>query len=208
MSVNGEPLRWDGRVVSADALGRALNGHRELIVPRRAVVTPLALERLRESGVSLHREDEGQAPPTRATWGYAEDRPHPMVRSAVQALRRDGVVLKELAFDDNATCRWAKSLAECVAGGECAGGVIFCQDPGVVCCVANKLAGLRAAAVATVAQAGQLLLALAPNLVAVEMPGRTYFEIRQILRTLCGAALPCPDSVACTLKELDGHAHR
>jgi hypothetical protein len=177
-------------------------------VSRRAVVTPLALERLRASGVSLRREDEGQAQPTRATWGYAEDRPHPLVRSAIQALRRDGVALKELASGDNATCQWAKSLAECVARGECAGGVVFCQDPGLICCVANKVAGLRATTVATVAQAGQLLLTLAPNLVAVEMPGRTFFEIRQILRTLCAAAPPCPDGVACTLKELDGHAHR
>jgi hypothetical protein len=39
------------------------------------------------------------------------------------------------------------------------------------------------------------------------MPGRTFFEIRQILRTLIGTRL-CPEGVACTLRELDGHAHR
>ena len=75
--------------------------------------------------------------------------------------------------------------------------------------VPYSLKALRAVGVATVAQAAQALLTLGPNLVAVEMPGRTFFEIRQILRSVCLAgAAACPDGVACTLRELDGHAHR
>jgi len=64
-------------------------------------------------------------------------------------------------------------------------------------------------AIVTVAQAARAALTLGTNLAAVEMPGRTFFEVRQILRTLClpGAAA-CPDGVALTLRELDGHAHR
>ena len=78
---------------------------------------------------------------------------------------------------------------------------------GLVCCVANKVPGLRAAAVTTVAQAARATHSLGANLLAVEMPGRTYFEVRQILRAVCGAGA-CPDTVAGTLRELDGHAHR
>ena len=37
---------------------------------------------------------------------------------------------------------------------------------------------------------------------------RTFFEVRQILRTLYQGGLHCPDGVAFTLRELDGHAHR
>jgi hypothetical protein len=96
-----------------------------------------------------------------------------------------------------------------VVRGECLGGVIFCRDPGLVCCVANKLAGLRSVAVLTIARAARATLTLSPNLVAVEMPGRTFFELRQILRTLvtCDGS-GCPAGVATALKELDGHAHR
>jgi ribose 5-phosphate isomerase RpiB len=87
--------------------------------------------------------------------------------------------------------------------------VVFCDDAGLLCCVANKVAGLRAALANTVAQAAQATLTLGANLLAVEMPGRTFFEVRQILRTCCSAAAPaCPAGVACTLQELDGHAHR
>lgn len=219
MSGNGQPretpagehkLRWPGGVVSAEALGRSLNGHRELLVGPRAVITPLALEELRHRGVEIRREAPAQAEGTaRPAWGYAQDRPHPMVKSAVQALAHEGLSWKEMLAACGPECGWARSLAECVARGECAGGVVFCADPGLMCCVANKVAGLRAVPVATVAQAGRAVLTLGPNLVAVEMPGRTFFEIRQILRVLCmpGAAA-CPPGVACTLRELDGHAHR
>jgi hypothetical protein len=156
--------------------------------------------------------DNGQAldaAANRPAWGYGEDRPHPMVECAIRALRREGLAVRELpAAGGSLPCRWARQVAECVGRGECAGGVLFCADPGLVCCVANKVPGLRAVAVTTVGQAARATLTLAANLLVVEMPGRTFFEVRQILRTLCGATGVCPDGVACTLEELDGHAHR
>jgi ribose 5-phosphate isomerase RpiB len=142
-------------------------------------------------------------------WGYGQDRPHAMVQCAVEALRRRGMPIRDLpAANGELPCRWAKSVAECMATGECAGGVLFCDDPGVVCCVANKVPGLRAAAVTTVHQAARATLTLGANLLVVEMPGRTFFEIRQILQTLYVASPACPDGLACTLEELEGHAHR
>lgn len=213
MSVNGhktetaaDVLRWTGPVVSARELTRQLNGHRRLLVPRQAVVTPLALEELRQRGVSVERE--GTASQVAASWGYGQDWPHATVAAALQALEREGVRLRPLSEENAAVpATWARRLAECVAQGQCRGGVVFCADPALLCCVANKFAGLRAAAIATLEQLTRTLQALAPNLIAVEMPGRTFFEVRQILRTV-GTARVCPDGVACTLQELDGHAHR
>jgi hypothetical protein len=140
-------------------------------------------------------------------WGVAQDRPYPMVQTAMQALAREAAPVRELAFTcTGLECDWAKTLADCVAHGDCCGGVVFCENPGLICCVANKVPGLRAAAVATVAQAARAARTLGANLLAVEMPGRTFFEVRQILKNLCRPA--CPDGVACTLRGLDGHAHR
>jgi hypothetical protein len=160
----------------------------------------------RENGRLLRAQTTAPA----LAWGYGEDQPHVMVQCAVQALRREGLLVRELpGAQAELPCRWARAVAECVAKGECAGGVVFCEDPGLVCCVANKVPGLRAAAVTTVSQAARSTLTLAANLLVVEMPGRTFFEVRQILRTLCVATPPaCPGGVACTLRELDGHAHR
>ena len=203
---DGHVLHWPGRVLSADDLRRSLNGHRELVLTPNAIVTPLAAEQLRHGGVSITRQLHEQKTPTAATWGIAQDRPYPLVKSAMQALVREQTPVRELAACVGPECDWAKTLAECVARGDCCGGVVFCQDVSLICCVANKLPGLRAAAVVTVAQAARASLTLGVNLLAVEMPGRTYFEVRQILRNLCRPA--CPDGVACTLRGLDGHAHR
>lgn len=138
----------------------------------------------------------------------AEERPYPMVRAVLASAAREGLRLREFpAVGGGLLCRWAKAVAECVARGECVGGVVFCDDPALVCCVANKLPGLRAAAVTTVAQAARATLTLGANLLAVEAPGRTYFELRQMVRLLCAGSI-CPDGPADTLRELDGHAHR
>ncbi len=209
-SADGAVLEWAGRVVSAEALRRSLNGHRELVLRPNTVLTPLALEHLRERGVQVTRRGAPQATRVDVPWGYAEDRPHPLVQSVVNAVARDGVDLQRLDVPGQAEPeRWAQAAAQCIADGTCRGGVVFCADPGLVCCVANKQPGLRAAAVTSVAQAARAGLALGANLVAVEVAGRSFFELRQIVKTLCGQGAPaCPPGVACLLEELDGHAHR
>lgn len=141
-------------------------------------------------------------------WGYAQDRRYEYVASAVRSLTRVGIALREFPIQcEGAVCRWSRALAECVLSGECIGGVVFCEDPALVVCVANKKPGLRAAAVSTIDQAVRATGTLGANLLAVEMPGRTFFEVRQMLRMIC-AGSPCPEGVACTLREMDGHAHR
>jgi hypothetical protein len=209
-STDGQVLRWTGRVLTAVDLRQALNGHRELVIPERAILSPLAADELRARGVrvTVQRALE-TALPAKGRWGVAQDRPYPEVAGVVQSLRRDGVEFHELPACTGGACSWSRSLAECVAQGECVGGVVFCQDAGLVCCVANKVAGLRAVPLASVPQATRACSSLSPNLVAIEMPGRTFYEIRQVLRCAClpeGKA--CPDGVATTLRELDGHAHR
>jgi ribose 5-phosphate isomerase RpiB len=201
-------LTWPRRVLSAADLRHTLNGQHELVVAPDTVVTPLADEELRTTGIRIVRQP---AAPTNVTaaWGHGQDRPYPLVESAVRALARQGLAVRRWPeAGDELPCRWARAVAECVARGECVGGVLFCADTGLACCVANKVPGLRAVAVTTVAQAARATLAVAANLLVVEMPGRTFFEISQILRTLVTSATSCPDGVACTLRELDGHAHR
>ncbi len=207
-AANGLVLTWPGRVLSARDLRQSLNGHHEVVLSADTVVTPLAGDELRANGIRVIRLARTPAA-TAATWGHGQDRPYPLVQSAVGALAREGLPLREWSsLSDQPPCRWARAVAECVARGECAGGVLFCADAGLACCVANKVPGLRAVPVVSVAGAARATLGLAANLLVVEMPGRTFFEIRQILRTLIGSAMSCPDGVACTLRELDGHAHR
>src|SRR5438552_1528436 len=128
---DGRVLRWAGRVLAEEDLRRNLNGHRHVLLSSRTIVTPLAAEELKARGVEVVRD--GGAKPERGpqTWGYAVESPHPFVQSALRSLERDGLWLSELPGAGGALpCRWARALAECVAKGECAGGVVFCSDPG------------------------------------------------------------------------------
>jgi hypothetical protein len=206
-AADGQVLRWSGRVVTAADLRQSLNGQRELVLTSRAIITPLAADELRARGIRVTSQATEPTATSPSAWGIAQDRSYPEVAGALQALRRDGSLLKEMPLCSGPCCGWSRALADCVAHGECTGAIVFCNDPALVCCVANKVAGLRAVTVTSVSQARHAALSVGPNFVAVEMPGRTFFEIRQILGCLCKTAA-CPEPLACTLRELDGHAHR
>src|SRR5262249_34316628 len=159
---DGQALAWPRRVLSLADLRRRLNGHREISVGLDTVITPLAVEELRDSGVRVVRQAPASVP-----YGHGQDRAYPLVASARQALTEEGLTFREWPEPDGLACRWAKAVAECVAGGECSGGVLFCADPGLACCVANKVPGLRAVPVTTVQQAARATLSLAANLLVV-----------------------------------------
>src|SRR5947199_8893090 len=89
-SADGQVLRWPGRVLAAEDLRRNLNGHRELILEPRAVVTPLAAEELRHNGIRITRRSVEAQPAPRTVWGYTQARPVPLGQSAVQAPAPDG----------------------------------------------------------------------------------------------------------------------
>ena len=207
MNQNGRALHWTARVLGAEDVRRRLDGHRILLLAPGTVVTPLAAEELRAKGVQVDRET-GAKERTGGSVGYAADRCYPPVLAGIGSTLRDGLNLRELCSGDtDSVCGWSRVLAGYVARGECSRALVFCEDPGLVSCVANKLAGLRAAMATTIGQAARATLTLGANLLAVEMPGRTYFEVRQILKMMCSAG-GCPEDVAKTLLELDGHAHR
>jgi hypothetical protein len=139
--------------------------------------------------------------------GYAiQGQPAPMLEVALQAMRRTGSVPQPLPACSGSTCAWVRNIAECLGRQTCGAAVLFCDDPELACCVANKFAGIRAASVSSVSQANRALVDLGANLLIVEMVGRTYFEFKALL-ALAGSAA-CPPGIACALTELDGHAHR
>jgi Ribose/Galactose Isomerase len=149
--------------------------------------------------------DNGQ---TGSGWGYAvEGRPSTMLQIALRGVHRNGHSPQALPECSGAMCDWIRSVSECLRSGRCRTAVLFCRDAGLACCIANKVPGVRAAAVWTVSQAERALAQLGANLLVVEMEDRTYFECRELLRLCCNGA-DCPPSVACILQELDGHAHR
>jgi hypothetical protein len=138
--------------------------------------------------------------------GFAvQGKPAPMLETALKSLTRIGSAPQTLPASNGSTCEWVRRIAGSLHAGTCQRAVLFCEDPELACCVANKVPGIRAATVTCLAQATRALRQLGANLLIVEMKGRTFFEFKALLM-LAGAA--CPPAVASTLTELDGHAHR
>ena len=206
---DGQVLCWPRRVLSADDLRRHLNGQRELQLLPRTIITPLAADELKARGVRVSWQDAAAngAKAAAGTWGYAQERPDALVDSGVRALERDGLRFAALRLSTPASPAWPKEIAATLVRSEHPGVVAFCTDAGLVCCVANKLSGVRAVPIANVAQATRARANLGANLLAIELPGPTFFELRQIVRAACKGGA-CPENVAAALKELDGHAHR
>jgi hypothetical protein len=142
-----------------------------------------------------------------ASWGCAiEGQPTAMLQAALRAVARDGGGPQPLPDWNGEWGAWVRQVAERLKSGRCHSAVLFCTDAELACCLANKVPGIRAVVVGSVAQARKARTRLGANLLVVEMAGRTYFECRQILN-LCQASCTCPPEIAGILKELDGHAH-
>jgi hypothetical protein len=220
-SGHAEVLHWPGNLLTTDDLRGKLNGQRELQVGLKTLVTPLVIDELKARGIKLvrtgrvgsaHHEASGQTAHSVGTahptgWRFASQVADGLIESVVAALGREGLMLLPLSVGETRPVRWARMLAESVAREGC-GLVAFTADAALACCIANKLRGVRAASVVSVAQAKRVLTSLAPNLVAIEVPGPTFFEIKQIVRALC-VARDVPAELAATLNELEAsHAHR
>jgi hypothetical protein len=204
-------LCWPKKVLSADDLRRHLTSQRELLLLPRTVITPLALDELRAKGIRV----QWQASPgmndaipggPSAKWYYAQETPDTMISLVMHALEREGVQVAYIAPG----LPWVSAIAsyaEMLVSNK-SGGIAFVREPSLVCCIANKIAGIRAASVHSVPSIAATKKALGPNLFALDQSGKTFFELRQMLRTITADAPKCGDDIAKTLSELDGHAHR
>lgn len=142
-----------------------------------------------------------------STWAYALDRQAPtMLRLALDELRRQGAALTELAACNGNPCGWVKGVAECLQAKQCRGAVIFCADASPACVIANKVPGVRAVKVDSVAECEAALLGIAANVLIVDPAERTFFEFKEMLRLCLTIDSPCPPGVACVIEELEGEA--
>lgn len=200
-------LVWTGRVFSADDLRRHWQGQKELILPTRTILTPLAVDDLKSKGIKVQRQDtKADAKAAAASWRWTQDKPDAIVAAALASLAREKIAPAAWSLPTGKP--WLQALLEGLKKSTAGGSLVFCGDPALVACLANKLAGVRAANVNNVAAAGQALKSLGANVLAIESPGRTFFELRQMIKAAWGTVPACPPEVTAALKEALGHADR
>jgi len=209
-SFNGAKLDWTSRVLSAEDVRARLNGQLELILRSDTVITPSAHDELRSRRIRVIRQDALPQQTATRGWGYAQDRPYAIVQSVAGALKREGSLLSEIDLKhDRVLCRWAQAVAESIHDGSFCGILAFCEDTSLVCCVANKVVGLRAVAVHPGLRARACLGGVGANFVAIDVARQTFFELKQLVQAICRQNEPvCSGELASVIGELEGHASR
>ena len=166
---------WPGTVLALNDLQRLGPNLRELIVADKVVLTPCARDEIKRLGVS-------------------------------RALGNEGFTLKALQMQQGiGSMLLGKTAGEMVASGVMKSAVLFCREPEAAACAANKLVGIRAAAVNNMMQAKRVCASLGANMMVVEMPGRTYFEIRQVILLMMNGK-GCPEGSQTLLERLDARS--
>lgn len=209
-------LRWSAPVLTWEALRGVLGGHAVVAVGAKTLVTPLVVDELKARRVRLARGGEGTSiadgtpvsdAPGSPGMGVAVQEMEGLAGAAVAGLLREKIGLEEWRPLGKTAAGWAWSLGCMVRarGGRC---VAFVRDAGLACCVAGKVGGVRAAAVATPVQAKRVLEGFAANLLAVEAAGRTVHELKGIVRAAAAFRGSVAAEAARVLQEVDGHAHR
>lgn len=207
-------LFWSGKVLTLDGLRSHWGRLQEVVIGPRTVVSPLVVDELRARKIVLRRGEPtslpsgGRKSPGSSALGIAQQDSAGVVNAALASLDREGIVLTPWQPKGASLPAWAWSLGLLVKQGQPPRGVALVQDAALVCCVAGKVTGVRAAAVASVPQASRALTTMSANLLAVETPGRTLFELKQILRAAATTRAEVSEDLNQVLKELDGHAHR
>jgi len=182
--VSGE-WRYDGRILAAEHLPRRLTGVTRVVVRPGTIVTQLAREDLSQRGITIGQESPAApaaatAAPGSGIW-VGSDRDYPVLSLALSLA---GGTTGETHSGDSAALaaeagRWRRDNPDGAV-------VIFTAKPELAAWEAGKASGSPAAAVCGVPQASRAMATLGKPILAVEMPGRTAYEIRQILR-LAGA---------------------
>jgi hypothetical protein len=203
-------LDWTDSVLSAEDVRTRLNGRPEIVVRSNTIITPAASDELRRHGVRISRESSRREPASFGRWAYAQERHYPVVIGVMQSLKREGVDIEAAQVStEAAVCHWARELAESVGRGSWAGVLAFCEDAGLVCCVANKVRGIRATASGAPRNCLSNTHSLGANFIGIEVAGRTFFELKQTVRLACRMEQPkCLGEVARVIGELEGYAHR
>ncbi|MFQ3650075.1 MAG: hypothetical protein SNJ75_07055 [Gemmataceae bacterium] len=142
-----------------------------------------------------------------ARWSVWYDRAYPFLPAVAQTLLREGFAIRFHQVHGS-PFEWTREIAQSVSLNHLSGGVVFTCVPHVVSCIANKIAGIRAAMVSSIFQLNSATLELQPNFIVVEMPGRTFFEMKQFVRSFLIPTPSLSPELAHLFQELEHHAHR
>ena len=179
-------------VITADILEQSVRAGQTVRIGRNSILTPSARDWLNSKRTSWTRQDKsvgGVGGGQRAKWQVILQTVTPTVRSLQDGLRRlaDGWKI-EIVGQPLEAAVLATSL---ISTAECEGVVIFTEQAELIACKANRNDRVRAAVMQNPKQWEQVMRTLSANVVCISPIGRTFIELRNLLRD-CAGTRPRP----------------
>ena len=167
-------LKIDNRVISLNDITDRLEGIRELVVPRGAVLTPSARDLLRQQGVTVQSAEEltTNGAPSQLIVAAAETKFDP--RTLAQLLRRTGMTVKTIR-----SAGLSQAIAELVTHVGQAVAILCTRQTALSLCLANRRAGIRAV-LAQGAATDEAVDAVAANVLVVDPSQHKISELERL----------------------------
>ncbi len=167
-----------GAVISVRTLEERLAGVAQVVVGRKAVVTPAARDLLKQHNITISRSADAAAA-GKATLAVA-----------VSETSLDAAGLKRLIAPLAAGIEPVTKTGLTAAVAELADavvkqgrlGLLLCGKPQAACCLANRRPGLRAAVARDRDEVAQAVGSLGVNLLVVDPARRSLFELGQMVK--------------------------
>lgn len=176
-------------VITADLLENAVKPGQALRIGRSSILTPSARDWLHSKRLTWTRQDRGtssngSSPTARSAWRLILQTVTPGVRALHEGLKNltDGFKV-ELVGQPFEAAALATNL---VSTAECDGVVIFTEHADAVACKANRNERVRAAVMQHSKQWELVTQTLGANVVCISPVGRTFIELRNLLRECAG----------------------
>lgn len=204
------PLTLGEMVITGPALEAAWKNQKQLQVAPKALLTPSARDFLKKRKIEVirtgSRTAENPAKPGSSTaapavetgstvrWRVFVVQSHPQLDRVLEdAIRGTSTKLDRIVPGSVHEATAAAITA--ITRAEIDGGIVLTHQTLVAACKANRNSKIRAAAIRTVADLHEARRQLAPNLICLDPAGKSYFELRNLLKTsITGPAPNAPAS--------------
>ena len=188
-------VELSGPIITADLLEKSLRSGQSLRIGRGAILTPSARDWLHARRTPWTRQDKSGATSSagRVRWHIILQTVTPTVRSLQDGLRRlaDGWKIELVGQPLEAAMR----AINLVNTAECDGVVIFTEQADLVACQSNRNERVRAAVMQNSKQWEQVMRTLGANVVCISPIGRTFIELRNLLRDCAGTKPQAPSGM-------------
>jgi hypothetical protein len=183
-------IRFDGNVITADLLERKVNGEQEIVIGTKSLLTPSARDFLRDRNITWTRDNNEQSRQQNKTrWLAVTVNVTPATRSAMNEFMKNGGVecRQEICGSTEEAITTAVS-AICRADAD--GVVMITNNADEVACKTNRQRKVRGIVARDTRQVDMAQEQIGANLFCVDPKGKSFIELRNILREITSAGAP------------------